>query len=94
MGSSQYAPSGLMRSGQFLSLVLLCCFTYINFNGCEWDALTSAYASDGGHLEVLQRALDNGCSLDYRYCSHGTHFENLHVPQWAPEKGYFWDLVI
>jgi hypothetical protein len=48
-----------MRSGQFLSLVLLCCFTYINFNGCHWTSQTCKNAIALGRLEVLQWAHAN-----------------------------------
>ena len=30
-------------------------------HGCEWDELTSAHATEGGHLEMLQWARQHGC---------------------------------
>ena len=29
--------------------------------GCKWDELTCAAAAEGGHLEVLKYAHENGC---------------------------------
>jgi hypothetical protein len=37
-----------------LVFVLLCCFTYLNFNGCDGDASVCSNAAPNGHLGVLQ----------------------------------------
>jgi hypothetical protein len=61
------APSGQMRSGQFLSLVLLCCFTYINFYGYEiekdcWSSYPiekhiCSWGIKNGHSASVKRVL-------------------------------------
>jgi hypothetical protein len=79
----EYAPSGLMKSGQFLSLVLLCCFTYINFNGCPWDSFTCANAAERGHFKVLNWARSNGCDWDKNTCSSAAGGGHLEILQWA-----------
>jgi hypothetical protein len=88
----EYAPSGLMRSGQFLSLVLLCCFTYINFNGCLWDASTcAANLAANGHLEGLQWAHSNGCEFNNITCENAATNGNLEMLRWLlQEVGCSW----
>jgi hypothetical protein len=34
---------------------------WLRANGCEWDGETCENAKKGGHLEVLQWAIANGC---------------------------------
>ena len=56
-----------------------------------WDERTCAGAAGGGHLEVLQWARANGCSVgreDLRRAAGGGHLEVL---QWARANGAPWD---
>ena len=48
-----------------------------------WDEKTCAYAADGGHLDVLKWARENGCSWDEDTCSGAAFGGHLETLKWA-----------
>jgi len=53
--------------------------------------LTCAYAAEGGHLEVLKWARENGCPWDKQTCAYAAKGGHLEVLKWARENGCPWD---
>lgn len=45
--------------------------------------MTCALAAEGGHLEVLRWARDNGCDWDRHTCLHAASGGQLAALQWA-----------
>jgi len=52
---------------------------------------TCANAAEGGHLEVLKWARENGCPWDERTCANAAEGGHLEVLKWARENGCPWD---
>jgi hypothetical protein len=50
-----------------------------------------SYAAEGGHLEVLKWAHENGCPWDARTCWAAAKAGHLEVLQWARENGCPWN---
>ncbi len=60
-----------------------------NDHNCSWDYLTTNGAAIGGHLDVLQWSIDNGCEFDYfsAYISAKLHHRH-NVAEWIDNNGY------
>jgi len=52
--------------------------------------LTCSWAAEGGHLEVLKWARENGCPWNERTCSCAAKGGHLEVLKWARENGCPW----
>ena len=50
------------------------------------------YAAEGGHLEVLQWAHQNGCPWDEGTCKAAAKKGHLEVLKWARQNGCPWGL--
>jgi len=48
---------------------------------------------EGGHLEVLKWARENGCPWDEDTCAGAAEGGHLEVLKWARENGCPWDEV-
>jgi len=46
---------------------------------------------EGGHLEVLKWARENGCPWDEETCAYAAKGGHLEVLKWARENGCPWD---
>ena len=60
---------------------------------CDWDANTCRRAAEGGFLEVLQWARENGAEWDGRTCFEAAKNNHLGVLQWARANGCPWNRV-
>jgi len=85
-----HARRSTPQAGDYFVADALWCSSYSFFLG-EWDSDTSAYASYGGHLGVLQWARENGCKWDTRTCWGAAEGGHLGVLQWARANGCPWD---
>ena len=52
---------------------------------------TCSGAAEGGHLEVLQWARENGCPWDSDTCDKAAGKGHLEVLKWARQNGCPWD---
>jgi hypothetical protein len=57
-----------------------------------WDERICSAAAEGGHLEVLQRARQQGCPWDEETCRTAGERWHLEVLQWARQQGCPWDV--
>ncbi len=60
---------------------------------CPWDHNTTAWAAEGGHLECLKYAHENGCDWDFltpALAAFGGHLECL---KYAYENGCRWNEI-
>ena len=56
-----------------------------------WNADTCWAAAQGGQLEALQWARENGCPWDERTCRSAAYSGHLEALQWARENDCPWD---
>ena len=49
------------------------------------------WAAHGGNLQVVQWLRGEGCSWDYKTCSHAVHKGHVEVLRWVRENGCPWD---
>ncbi len=54
--------------------------------GYRW-AHTSGCAAEGGHLDVLQWAVDNGCPLDCDVCTRAAKGGHIKILEWLKSRG-------
>ena len=52
---------------------------------------TCAFAAEGGHLDVMQWALEHNCELDENTCAFAALSGHMEVMQWAREHGAPWN---
>jgi hypothetical protein len=52
------------------------------------------YAAAGGHLDLIQWALNKGYRWDYDISALAAEHGHLHILEWAREKGYPWNYNI
>jgi hypothetical protein len=48
-------------------------------------------AAEGGHLQVLQWAVEQGCDMDQQVCSAAALYGHLELLKWARQHGAPWD---
>lgn len=68
--------------------------TVNNVECCAWKTISAkicAAAAQGGHLEVLKWARENGCQWDKCTCANAAGGGHLAVLVWARENGCKWD---
>ncbi len=52
---------------------------------------TCAYAAQGGQLEVLKWAHENGCYWNSQICAYAAHGGHLELLKWARANGCEWE---
>jgi hypothetical protein len=63
-------------------------FLYHNYNGISLDnGLLTGTAAEMGHLDVLKRLREWGCTWDHIVIQNALMNEHLSIAQWAVENG-------
>ncbi|CAB9530144.1 ankyrin repeat protein [Seminavis robusta] len=64
---------------------------FIPWESFPWNEMTSAYAAENGHLELLQWLKENGCPWDSWTCHRAASGGHLEILKWARENGCPWN---